>query len=228
MVAAHMKFVVSLRLPVTGERLTETENYVAWDLETLRLSWEVPGRWTNPAGFGLSVAVTQDRMGSVQTWVEGEAAKLIEYLNRFDTVVGFNSRRFDNKVLGAYGDVTVLDMHTVDLLEDISAACGRPNCVSLDRLAECLFGETKLLDDPTDAVRMWRTGRPEDREYVVRYCQQDVDLTFRAYEFGRRNGFVIVPAPDTFWNELPLVARVPVEWGDEIVRPLVQPEALDL
>lgn len=208
--------------------MTDTDKYVVWDLETLRFSWEVPGRWNNPAGFGLSVAVTQDRLGFVQTWVEGEAADLIEYLSGFDIVVGFNSRRFDNKVLAAYGDVTNIDTLTVDLLEDISAACGRPNCVSLDRLSETLFGETKLLDDPTDAVRMWRTGRPEDRDYVVRYCQQDVDLTFRAYEFGRRHGFVIVPVPDTVWNDLPLVARVPVQWGEETARPFVQPEHLDL
>ena len=194
----------------------------------MRFSWEVPGRWNNPAAFGLSVAVTQDHLGSVQTWVEGDAASLIKYLSGFDIVVGFNSRRFDNKVLGAYGDVTKIDARTVDLLEDISAGCGRPNCVSLDRLAETLFGETKLLDDPTDAVRMWRTGRAEDRDYVVRYCQQDVDLTFRAYEFGRRYGFVIVPVPDASWNDLPLVARVPVDWSVEPARPLIRPKRMDL
>ncbi len=40
--------------------------------------------------------------------------------------------------------------------------------------------------------------------------------------------FEIVPVPDTFWNEQPLVARVPVVLGDEPARPLVQPKRLDL
>ena len=196
----------------SGIALSEIDRYVVWDLETLRFSWEVPDRWDNPAGFGLSVAVTRDFSGCVQTWVEGAASDLIEYLSGFDRVVGFNTRHFDNKVLGAYGDTTAIDTCTVDLLEDISAACGRPNCVSLNRLAELVTGETKLLDDPTDAVRMWRSGNPPEREYVVRYCEQDVNLTLRVFEFGCQHGFVIIPGPDTYWNDLPVVVRVPVEW----------------
>lgn len=207
--------------------MNESESYVVWDLETQRFSWEVPGRWSNPAGFGLSVAVTQDGLGSTRTWVESDAPELIDFLGGFDQVVGFNNRRFDNGVLGAYGDVSALNNSTVDLLEDISAAAGRPNCVSLGSLAETLLGETKLLDDPTDAVRMWRGGRPEDREYVVRYCQRDVELTRRAFEFGREYEFVIIPVPDAAWNDLPLVARVPVSWGKAPARPLIEPEPLD-
>lgn len=210
-----------------GERLIDCETYVVWDVETLRFSWEVPGRWSNPAGFGLAVAVSQDHLGATRTWVEADAVELIEYLSGYDCVIGFNSRRFDNQVLEKYGDASALDDLTVDLLEDISAAAGRPNCVSLGNLAETLLGETKLLDDPTDAVRMWRGGKPEDRDYVVRYCRRDVELTRRAFEFGRENGFVIIPVPDAAWNDLPLVARVPVDWGEGPAGRLITPEALD-
>ena len=40
--------------------MIDCQTYVVWDVETLRFSWEVPGRWSNPAGFGLAVAVSQD------------------------------------------------------------------------------------------------------------------------------------------------------------------------
>ena len=88
-----------MKLIDSGIALSEIDRYVVWDLETLRFSWEVPDRWDNPAGFGLSVAVTRDFSGCVQTWVEGAASDLIEYLSGFDRVVGFNTRHFDNKVL---------------------------------------------------------------------------------------------------------------------------------
>jgi hypothetical protein len=51
-------------------------------------------------------------------------------------------------------------------------------------------------------------------------------LTRRAFEFGREHGFVIIPVPDAAWNGLPLVARVPVDWGAGPAGLLIAPETL--
>jgi len=203
------------------------DSYVTWDLETLRLSYEVPGGWKNVRSFGLAVAVTQDDDGRTRTWFEEEAGDLIEYLERFPLVVGFNNRKFDNVVLSAYGNVSGVDKKSLDLLEDIGASFGRPHPVSLDRLSEVVLGERKLLDDATEAVRLWRSGRPEDRDLVVRYCTRDVELTLENFRFGRKYGYVLVPVDEVRLGKVPLVARVPISWGREGLGRLVHPEPFD-
>ena len=203
------------------------DRFVAWDVETLRLSHEVAGGWRNPAGFGLAVAVTQDHLGVTHTWEEKDAHELIDYLTGYPKVIGFNSRRFDNKVLSAYGDISGVDGRTLDLPEDISKAANRPHPVSLDRLSETVLGKRKLFDDATEAVRVWRSGRLEDRELVIRYCTRDVELTMENYEFGCRYGFVLIPVDGMSWGDLPVAARVPVTWGEPPGARLIEPEPLN-
>ena len=201
--------------------------YVVWDVETLRLSHEVRGGWRNIKDFGLAVAVTIDDRGVRQVWEEPDAAALIDYLARFPRVVGFNSRRFDLTVLSAYGDVTHLHPPTLDLLESIRRVTGRRKGLSLQNLAHTMFGTGKALSDGTEAVRIWRQGRPEDRQRVIDYCGQDVELTERILKFGVDYGYVLVPVPDMRQGGAPVAAQVPVDWGtasdvtasDQLVRP---------
>ena len=208
-----------------------TGRYVVWDCETLRLSHEVRGGWRNVKDFGLAVAVTIDDRGVTQVWEEPDARRLIDYLATFPRSVGFNSRSFDLTVLSAYGAVDHLHAAALDLLEEIRRFTGPRRGLSLHNIARAMFGAGKSLADGTEAVRLWRTGRPADRARVIEYCTHDVQLTRRILEFGQTYGYVLVPVPDVRHGEPPLAAQIPVTWGREATLTegarLVEPEVLD-
>jgi len=187
--------------------------YVVWDVETLRLSYEVQGGWRRIRDFGLAVAVTIDDRGVQRSWEEPEAGALIEYLEGFPHVVGFNSLRFDCEVMKAYGPVDTLRERSLDLLAAIRSETGRRRGLSLQNIARTMFGQEKTLEDGTEAVRLWRTGRPEDRQRVIDYCAQDVALTRRILEFGIEHGYVLAPVPDVSNQGAPVGVQVPVSWG---------------
>ena len=213
------------------ERQAGDGRYVVWDTETLRLSYEVRGGWRNIKDFGLAVAVTIDDHGARHVWEERDAAGLIEYLGGFQRVVGFNSRRFDLAVISAYGSVDHLNEPTLDILESVQRVTGRRKGMSLQALAQAMFGAGKSLADGTEAVRLWRSGRPEDRRRVIDYCTQDVKLTQRILEFGLAYGYVLAPIPDMRQGGAPVAVQISAEWAaDPVLQALprrIEPEIAD-
>ena len=201
-------------MPAKPDAIAADARYVVWDVETLRLSHEVRGGWRNIKDFGLSVAVTIDDRGVQQSWEEPDAPGLIEYLEGFPHVVGFNSLRFDAEVMSAYGPVDTLRERSLDLLLSIQKVSGRRRGLSLQNIAHTMFGESKTLSDGTESVRLWRTGRPEDRQQVIDYCAQDVALTRRILKFGMAYGYVLAPVPDISQGDAAVAAQVPVTWGE--------------
>ncbi len=200
-------------MPALPDGSAHERRYVVWDVETLRLSYEVEGGWRRIRDFGLAVAVTIDDQGVQRSWEEPQAGALIEYLEGFPHVVGFNSLRFDCEVMTAYGPVDTLRDRSLDLLAAIQRETGRRRGLSLQNIARTMFGQEKTLEDGTEAVRLWRTGRPEDRQRVIDYCAQDVVLTRRILEFGITNGYVLAPVPDVNNQGAPVGVQVPVSWG---------------
>ncbi len=200
-------------MPATPDIPAAERRYVVWDVETLRLSTEVRGGWRRIRDFGLAVAVTIDDQGVQQSWQEPEARALIDYLEGFPHIVGFNSLRFDAEVMSAYGPVDTLRERTLDLLAAMQRATGRRRGLSLQNIAQTMFGEGKTLDDATESVHLWRTGRPDDRQRVIDYCAQDVVLTRRILEFGLAHGYVLAPVPDVNHRGASVGVRVPVPWG---------------
>ena len=200
-------------MPTQPDRSPPDGRYVVFDLETLHLSHEVRGGWRNIRDFGLAVGVTIDEHGQQHVWHEPEAQDLIDYLAEHPRVVGFNSRRFDLTVLSAYGDVSVLRERSFDVLLELQSVTGRRKGMRLQDIAGAMFGEAKSLSDGTEAVHLWRTGRPEDRRRVIDYCAQDVVLTKRILEFGVDNGYVLVPVPNLRRRRSTMPAEVPVDWA---------------
>jgi DEAD/DEAH box helicase domain-containing protein len=175
--------------------VTTPASWAVWDVETLRWAHEVPGRWTNPAGFGLAVAKVLDELGRMHTFYEGDGAALVAFLAAKHLVVGFNSLKFDCGVLSAYGDVTPIRARSLDLLASLDEATGIPHCVSLNRACKATLGAEKLLADGSEAVRLWRDATAETRRLVEDYCEQDVRLTHRLWQFGATNGHILAPLP---------------------------------
>ena len=161
------------------------------DVETQRLSSEVPRGWNDIRAFGVSVAVTWDEPAGFRTRYEADVVRLIEALAVFDRVVTFDGIRFDLEVLAAYGDVTALRAKSLDVLKDLERRLGfRPK---LQDVAQVTLGKQKTGSGP-EAVTWWRSGDPALRQRVVDYCRMDVEILREVVAHGRREGFVKVPS----------------------------------
>ncbi|HKZ50311.1 MAG TPA: ribonuclease H-like domain-containing protein [Dehalococcoidia bacterium] len=156
------------------------------DLETKKLSQEVPGGWNNIRSFGLALAVTWESETGFRTWFEDDAHALVGRLSNSLRIVGFNLFRFDYVVLSAYMPQiqSMLRDNTFDLLQDIESRLGHR--LSLESLVSATLGRHKR-GEGTQAVEWFRRGEVDK---VIRYCQEDVALTRDLYYYGRDHGHV--------------------------------------
>jgi DEAD/DEAH box helicase domain-containing protein len=168
---------------------------IFFDIETLRLSHEVEGGWSNIARFGLAVAVTWDSQNRFRRWFEPDAKKLISELEQFDRIVSFNGDRFDFEVLRGYHPVDRLTGKSFDLLVDLHRRLGHR--IKLDDLARETLGRQKT-GDGLEIVQWWREGRKEE---VCKYCENDVQLLVDLMEFARAKKYVVVKS-----------RKLPVDW----------------
>ncbi len=204
---------------------TKRPSWVAYDVESEKLSHEVAGGWDNAFGFGLTVGCTVDnnRVSKVFSAHNSSDARqrLLDYLLTFDRVVNFNGLRFDNNVVA--GDtpdkLAHLNERTWDIKELMERACkidGKrgPHIISLVSVAKPTIAAIKSdgYEDGREAVRKWRRG---EYQSVIDYCGNDASMTAEVYGFGLRHGFVLFdPArfPLLFNGVAPLVVRVPALW----------------
>jgi DEAD/DEAH box helicase domain-containing protein len=173
-------------MSTTPSLFPEAEREIFFDIETLRLSHEVEGGWSNIAGFGLAVAVTWDAPNRFRRWFEPDVKPLISELSRFARIVSFNGDRFDFEVLRGYHPVSKLVPKSFDLLVDLHRKLGHR--IKLDDLARETLGQQKT-GDGLEVVQWWREGR---KEKVCKYCENDVQLLVDLVEFARRKKYVVV------------------------------------
>jgi DEAD/DEAH box helicase domain-containing protein len=153
---------------------------VYFDVETKRSFDEVGGRH-NIRKLGLSAAVTYATAeGAYRHYTEETVTDLIAELQAADLVVGFNVLSFDYEVLRAYTDDPLDDLETVDMLDHIHKRLGFR--VSLDNLASTTLHTSKSADG-LQAVRWYKQGRMQE---ILEYCQQDVEVTRKLYEYGKQ------------------------------------------
>lgn len=173
---------------------------LVFDLETQQTFDEVGGR-AHVRRLRMSVGVTYDPdRGLYQAYTEEQAGDLIVALQAADQVVGYNLYGFDYEVLQAYARQRLTFPPTVDMLVHLERALGwRPR---LDDVVAATLGERKS-GNGLDAVRWFRQGR---LDLVTEYCKKDVEVTWKLYDFGRRNRYVQVL--DRRYN----LRKVPVVW----------------
>ena len=173
-------------MATTPSLFPDTEQDIFFDIETLRLSHEVEGGWSNIARFGLAVAVTWDPGNRFRRWFEPDVKALIYELGRFARIVSFNGDRFDFEVLRGYHPVGNLVPKSFDLLADLHRRLGFR--IKLDDLARETLGHQKS-GNGLEIVQWWREGRKEE---VCKYCENDVQLLVDLVEFARRKKYVVV------------------------------------
>lgn len=176
------------------------DDLIVLDLETQRSAAEVGG-WSHIRDMGLAVAVTYHPGTDVyRQYLEQDVKALVDALLEAKLVIGYNLLRFDYEVLRRYTDDPLVDVPTVDMLDHIHRALGWR--LKLDDVAAATVGERKSADG-LQAVRWFRQGQVQE---VIDYCQRDVEVTWKVYRFGRKNGYV--QYRDRSWR----VRRVPVTW----------------
>ena len=157
--------------------------YIVFDLETQNIFQDVGGN--DPAALDVSVVSIYDSQTDSYTTVTiDELNQLWPIIEGADALVGYNSNHFDVPLLNKYypGDLTQLK--SIDLLESIKESLGRR--LRLDSVAQATVGAKKSADG-LQAVRWWREGKVEE---VKKYCEQDVRVTKKVFEYALEHGHV--------------------------------------
>ncbi|MFC1892302.1 Zn-binding domain-containing protein, partial [Thermodesulfobacteriota bacterium] len=174
---------------IEDKEMPETEpnkpRIVYFDLETQKLAQEVGG-WKNTHLMRISVAVIYDSLEEqFLSFTEDKIPDLLSHLEKADLIVGFNNKKFDNRVLGAYTDKKLNQLPTFDILEDVYQRLGFR--LGLDHLAQETINKGKSADG-LKAVEWFRQG---EIKKLTDYCQQDVAATRDLFLFGLENGHLI-------------------------------------
>jgi len=157
--------------------------YIVFDLETQNFFGETGSN--DPVSLDISVASIYDSESDKYVTVTVDDLALIwPYIERADALVGYNSNHFDIPLLNKYypGDLT--QIKSIDILESIRNSLGRR--LRLDSVAQATIGAKKSADG-AQAVRWWREGKVDE---VKKYCEQDVRVTKKIFDYALANGHV--------------------------------------
>lgn len=156
---------------------------VYYDVET-RLSADEVGGWHNVHLMRVSVAITWSSSDGFRRWDEPSVPALIDYLSSFDKIISFNGDGFDSRVLSYYGNTSLINMKSFDVLADLKSKLGHN--VSLQSIGKATLGSGKSADGLL-ALQWWKEGKVD---LIAGYCQQDVQMLIDIVEFGRDFGYV--------------------------------------
>jgi len=166
---------------------------VIYDVETKKIFDEIVGN--NPADLGISIVsvyrrevdpVGNEIQGEMKSFWEADFNDMWSWFEEADRIIGYNSFGFDNPAMnGVYekGDFTKLKHF--DILEEIRKVFGHR--VKLDSVAKETIGAGKIAGG-LDAVKWWNLGDPESLANLKKYCEMDVEVTTKVYDFARRFG----------------------------------------
>jgi DEAD/DEAH box helicase domain-containing protein len=155
------------------------------DLETQKTAQDVGG-WQNAHLMRISVAVIFDSLENrFLVFEEERIGDLIDHLTKADLIIGFNIKKFDYKVLGAYTEKDLKALPTFDILEDIYRRLGFR--LGLDHLARETLNAGKTADG-LQAVEWFRQG---EMKKLTEYCRHDVATTKDLFLYGLEKGHLI-------------------------------------
>ncbi|MBU0730719.1 MAG: DEAD/DEAH box helicase [Proteobacteria bacterium] len=177
------------------------KRYGVFDVET-RLSAEEVGGWHRAERMGISVAVVYDAgEDEYFTYLEHEIPAMVSHLMKLDLVIGFNNKKFDNKVLSSYTPYDLYALPTMDILEKVYGQLGYR--LSLDHLAEHTLNVKKSANGLM-ALQWYKEGKMDE---IIRYCKKDVEITRDLYLYGLKHKYLL------FSNKAKAIVRCPVDFA---------------
>jgi len=157
--------------------------------------------------MGMSLGVIYDsELDDFVSYLEHEAAQLAEHLTKFDLIIGFNNKRFDNLVLTPYTDINLNSLPALDLLEEVHNYLGYR--LSLNGLSSETLG-VKKSGDGLQALQWYKEGRID---LIRHYCKKDVELTKNLLLHGLEKGYLL------FANKAKQTVRLPLALDKSISR----------
>ncbi len=172
---------------------------MVFDVETRRSAEDVGG-WNHAERMGVSVVVVWDGE-RCHSFGQEEVGACLGLLRGAGLVVGFNSFRFDYRVLQPFASFSLMEeLKGLDMLQEIRRRLSYP--VSLENLGQATLGRGKT-GDGLKALTLWKEGRVEE---IAAYCRRDVELTRDLFEYGREHGCLL------FSTRSGQKVRVPVSW----------------
>lgn len=157
--------------------------YLIFDLETQNTFHDVGSN--DSVALDISVGSFYDSETDTYTTVTvDELAKVWPLIEKADALVGYNSNHFDIPLLNKYYPGDLFSVKSIDLLEEIRKSLGRR--LRLDSVAEATVGAKKS-GHGLQAVRWWHEGKIEE---IKKYCEQDVKVTKKVFDYALKNGHV--------------------------------------
>jgi len=164
---------------------------VFFDIETQKLFNEVENE--DPAKLGVSIVSAYRRTlddnlneteGEMLSFWEKDFTSLWELFQKADRIIGFNTINFDVPVLTPYAPFPLAKLNHFDIMAEFKKVAG--NRISLNTLARDTLGEQKI-DIGINAVKYWKKGDKESLTLLQKYCESDVILTKKLYDFVLAN-----------------------------------------
>lgn len=180
---------------------------VIFDLETKKF-FDDTGT-TDPGDLGVSVVSLYHReidtdfnevTGKMMSFWEADFPAMWKLFFEADRIIGFNTLHFDVPALRPYAPTGFAKLPHFDIMAHIKQEFGHR--VKLNAIAKDTLGESKI-DSGANAIVYWNAGDKASLEKLQLYCEADVDITKKIYDFGLKNKFVKFT---DYWNSARTVA----------------------
>lgn len=164
---------------------------VFFDVETKKIFDDIEG--SNPADLGVSIVSVYTRKldengqeieGNMQSFWEEDFTKMWPLFAEADRIIGFNSIHFDVPALGPQAPYDFKKLKHFDILEKVKNSLGFR--LSLNAIARETLNQEKI-DNGLNAVYYWQEHTPESLEKLRKYCEMDVMVTKKVYDFALKN-----------------------------------------
>jgi len=168
----------------------------------------------NPGDLGVSVVSVYSRKvdndtkeidsrkvlseveGKMQSFWEKDFDDMWPIFQKADRIIGFNSIGFDVPALIPYADFPFAKLPHFDIMGKFKEVLGHR--ISLNAIAKETLDAEKS-DSGLNAVYYWKKGDKESLEKLRKYCEMDVEITKKVYDYGVKNGHLLFKDK---WNTL--------------------------
>ena len=159
---------------------------IIFDIETRNTFHDIGRR--DPSLLDISVvSIWDSETEKISSFVQETLDELWPILERSHVLIGYNSEHFDTPLLDKYYPGNLYGLKQIDLLKTIQESFGKR--IGLDAVASATLGVSKS-SSGLQAVEWWHNGEVEK---IIKYCEQDVNVTKQLYEHMRDEGFVMIP-----------------------------------